>query len=415
MLLRARIVLPIARPPIEDGAVLISGSRIVAVSAWPELAAASDNRVVDLGESILLPGLVNAHCHLDYTDMAGKIPPPRNFTDWIKAIVALKAHWSYTEFAQSWLRGVKMLLRTGTTTVADIETVPELIPEMWRATPLRVISFRELISLKSPLAAREIVEQAVREWSGLPAAGGRVGLSPHAPYTTSAELLRFAARAAREQRWPLTIHLAESEPEFEMFMYRHGALYEWLKGQREMSDCGLGSPVAHLERCDCLGENLLAAHVNYLWRDDAALLGRRGVSVAHCPRSHAYFRHLLFPRAELAAAAVNITLGTDSLASTLKHRGRLPELNMLEEMRALAAVTPDLAPGAILKMATANGARALGRQGELGELAPNALADLIVIPFAGKMSQANETVVQHPGDVSASMIDGQWAISPEHV
>jgi cytosine/adenosine deaminase-related metal-dependent hydrolase len=286
---------------------------------------------------------------------------------------------------------------------------------MWRATPLRVISFRELISLKSQLAAREIVEKAVQEWSGLPAAGGRVGLSPHAPYTTSAELLRFAARAAREQRWPLTIHLAESEPEFEMFMYRHGALYEWLKGQREISDCGLGSPVAHLERCDCLGENLLAAHVNYLWRDDAALLGRRGVSVAHCPRSHAYFRHLLFPRAELAAAAVNITLGTDSLASTLKHRGRLPELNMLEEMRALAAVTPDLAPGAILKMATANGARALGRQGEIGELAPNALADLIVIPFAGKMSEANEAVVQHPGDVSASMIDGQWAIPPEYI
>ena len=413
MLLRARIVLPIARPPIEDGAVLISGRRIVAVGAWPELAAASGNRVVDLGESILLPGLVNAHCHLDYTDMAGKIPPPRNFTDWIQAIVALKAHWSYTEFAQSWLRGAKMLLRTGTTTVADIETVPELIPEMWRATPLRVISFRELISLKSPLAAREIVEQAVREWSGLQAAGGRVGLSPHAPYTTSAELLRFAARAAREQRWPLTIHLAESEPEFEMFMYRHGALYEWLKGQREMSDCGLGSPVAHLDRCDCLGENLLAVHVNYLWRDDAALLGRRGVSVAHCPRSHAYFRHLLFPRAELAAAAVNITLGTDSLASTLKHRGRLPELNMFEEMRALAAVTPDLAPGAILKMATANGAQALGRPGELGELSPNALADLIVIPFAGKMSEANEIVVQHPGDVSASMIDGQWAIPPE--
>ena len=415
MLLRARIVLPIARPPIEGGAVLISGSRIVAVGAWPELAAAAGDRVVDLGESILLPGLVNAHCHLDYTDMAGKIPPPKNFTDWIQAIVALKAHWSYTEFAQSWLRGAKMLLRTGTTTVGDIENVPELIPEMWRATPLRVISFRELISLKSQLAAREIVERAVQEWSGLPAAGGRVGLSPHAPYTTSAELLRFAARTAREQRWPLTIHLAESEPEFEMFMYRHGALYEWLKGQRDMSDCGLGSPVAHLDRCDCLGENLLAAHVNYLWRDDAALLGRRGVSVAHCPRSHAYFRHLLFPRAELAAAAVNMTLGTDSLASTLKHRGRLPELNMLEEMRALAAVTPDLAPGAILKMATANGARALGRPGELGVLAPNALADLIVIPFAGKMSEANETVVQHPGDVGASMIDGQWAIPPEPI
>src|SRR6266849_6069084 len=184
MLLRARIVLPIARPPIEDGAVLISGSRIVAVGAWPELAAASGHRVVDLGESILLPGLVNAHCHLDYTDMAGKIPPPKNFTDWIQAIVELKAHWSYTEFAQSWLRGAKMLLRTGTTTVADIEAVPELLPEVWEATPLRLISFLELLHVKSQFTPKQLVDAAIAKLSALPIGLKRVGLSPHAPYST---------------------------------------------------------------------------------------------------------------------------------------------------------------------------------------------------------------------------------------
>jgi cytosine/adenosine deaminase-related metal-dependent hydrolase len=412
MILRARIVLPISQPAIEDGAVAISGNRIASVGKWSELPSQERTDVVDLGETILLSGLINAHCHLDYTHMAGSIPPPKSFADWIKSVVALKAAWSYADFAQSWLDGAKMLLRTGTTTVADIEAVPELIPDMWAATPLRVISFRELISLKSRFAVNEQVDEALQPWSGLPDAASRTGLSPHAPYTTSAELLRRVARVARERRLRLTTHVAESEQEFEMFMYRHGPLYDWLKSQRDMSDCGLGSPVQHLERCGYLGENLLAVHVNYLWRDDAALLGQRKVSVAHCPRSHAYFRHLLFPGAELSAAQVNVCLGTDSLASVLKARNQPIELNMFAEMRALASAAPDLAPASIVRMATINGAAALGKKGELGELSANASADLICIPFSGGPMDTNEAIVNHSGDVVASMIEGRWAVRP---
>ena len=305
-----------------------------------------------------------------------------------------------------------MLLRTGTTTVADIEAIPELIPDMWAGTPLRVISFRELISLKSRFAVKEQLDNAVKQWAALPDTSGRAGLSPHAPYTTSPELLRLAGLAAREHHWRLTTHVAESEQEFEMFMYRHGALYDWLKGQRDMSDCGLGSPIRHLERCGYLDEHLLAVHVNYLWRDDATLLGQRKVSVAHCPRSHAYFRHLLFPRAELEAAGVNVCLGTDSLASVVKVRNQPLELSLFAEMRALASTAPDLSPAAILKMAPTHGAQALGRKGQLGELAPNALADLISIAYSGKTADVYAAVVHHSGHVSASMIDGQWALPP---
>src|SRR5687767_7548203 len=139
MILRARLVLPMHGPVIEDGAVSISGSRISAVGKRTVLQVTSDD-TTDLGDVVLLPGLINAHCHLDYTNMAGKISPPRSFADWIKTIVALKAEWSYTEFAESWVRGAAMLLRGGVTTVADVEAVPELLPEMWHATPLRVIS-----------------------------------------------------------------------------------------------------------------------------------------------------------------------------------------------------------------------------------------------------------------------------------
>ncbi len=413
MLVRARIVLPVSRPPIEDGAVCISGNRIQAVGRWKDLSAEYRGETFDLGEMILLPGLINAHCHLDYTDMAGQISPPKSFVDWVQAIVTLKAGWDYSDFAQSWLNGAKMLLRTGTTTVGDIEAVPELLPEVWDATPLRVVSFLEMLDIKGRRPPVDIVREAREKLAALPISRGDVGLSPHAPYSTSPGLLAASAEAARRKKWIVTTHLAESAEEFEMFMYARGAMFDWLKKSgRTMTDCGHGSPVQQVERAGLLGENLLAVHVNYLWQDDAQRLGRQRVSVVHCPRSHAYFQHQRFPRRELAETGVNICLGTDSLATMKKSRGQPLELNMFAEMRALAATTVDLSPEVILRMATTNAARALGRAGRIGELSENSLADLIVIPFAGKASDAYEAVLQHSGDVTAAMIGGQWAIAP---
>src|SRR5947208_1390140 len=128
MLLRARIVLPVAQPPIEDGAILISANRIARVDSWLGFGADEKSQVVDLGEVVVLPGLVNAHCHLDYTGMAGLIPPQKSFTDWIRAIVGLKASWSNDEFAASRRSGAEMLLRLGATTVGDLDAIPGLLP-----------------------------------------------------------------------------------------------------------------------------------------------------------------------------------------------------------------------------------------------------------------------------------------------
>jgi cytosine/adenosine deaminase-related metal-dependent hydrolase len=206
--------------------------------------------------------------------------------------------------------------------------------------------------------------------------------------------------------------VAESEPEYEMFVCRHGPLHAWLKDQRDMSDCGLGSPVQHLDRCGCLGSDLLAVHANYLWQEDPRLLAQRGVSVVHCPRSHAYFGHRRFPRESLTQASVNICLGTDSLATVIPEPRRAAELSLFAEMQALAAQARAPAPETILQMATVNGARALGRPAELGELSAGALADLIAIPFSGPPANALEAVVHHTGPVTASMIAGQWALTP---
>lgn len=411
ILLRARLVAPIARPPVKDGAVLISGGSIAAVGRWRDLAHGAP--AVDLGDTVLLPGLVNAHCHLDYTDMAGMFPPPKVFTDWIKQITAAKAEWNYSEFAESWLRGAKMLLLSGTTTVGDIENLPELLPEVWEATPLKVLSFLEMTGVKSRRRPQDILQETVSRIDSLPAGRCSGALSPHAPYSTLPELLRLTATTAATRRWRVSIHVAESALEFQMFARGRGEMFKWLRrSERDMSDCGLGSPVRHLERNGALGPNLLAVHVNYLGRGDANLLARRKVHVAHCPRSHSYFRHDAFPLRKLLKAGVNVCLGTDSLASVYLRRGQRIELSLFDEMRALASSHAWLPPRAIVRMATANGARAIGLKGQIGELSPGALADLIALPFAGKLNDTYPAIVDHRGPVAASMIGGRWAIAP---
>ena len=411
MILRARIVLPVCRPAIENGAVVISGNRIAAVGSWPEIKAHSAQRPLDLGAALLLPGLINAHCHLDYTAMHG-LAPPRHFSGWIKALLALKAAAGYSDYAAAWLAGAAMLARTGCTAVADIEAVPELLPEVWSGTPLRVASFLEMTGLRSRRAPADILGEATEKMESLKPERGLAGLSPHALYSTTAPLLEATARLARQRNWRVTMHVAESAEEFEMFAHRRGAMFDWLEPQRVMSDCGLGTPLAQVERCGLLGENFLAIHANYLLASDIQALARSGASVVHCPRSHAYFRHQRFASEELAAAGVNVCLGTDSLASVLPAQRPKPELSLLAEMRQFAAAHPGIAPEAIVEMATRNGARALGWQGRAGELSPGSWADLVAIPFTGPSSECAAAIVHHPGDVAVSMIDGQWVAPP---
>lgn len=409
MILRARIVLPISRPPIPNGAVRISGNRISEVGEWRQVTDRTTEKVVDLGEVALLPGLVNAHCHLDYTDMAGLFPPPRQFSDWVKALTTTKSEWSYSDYAESWLNGAKMLARTGTTTVGDIEALPDLLPEVWQATPLRVLSFLEMTGVKSRRSPALIVNEAVETIEGLSGGRCQAGLSPHAPYSTVPELLKVAGDVARRKRWRLCTHVSESAQEFEMFVAGRGEMFDWLKRSgRDMSDCGVGTPVQHLARHGILGPNLLAVHVNYLGEGDSDLLSKNGVSVVHCPRSHHYFQHGPFPLQELAEHGANICLGTDSLASVYKIRREIVELDMFAEMRMLAQNHPDVRPESLLQMATINGARALGVNKCIGHLSAGSFADCISVPFSGKLADVCEAVVNHHGEPSASMVDGAW-------
>src|SRR4029450_11117156 len=244
MIIRARAVVTMDGAPIENGAVTVSGDRIVDVGKFPEVSAGfSGKEIIDLGEQVLLPGLINAHCHLDYTCLRGKIPPQKLFTDWIRAINTEKSKLSSEDYVSSINEGFKEAKRFGTTTIANLTAFPELVRRV-PASPIRTWWFAELIDLRSPDRANEFVDSAIDSLGSAQPPGAPFGLAPHALFTASRNLYQSCEKAARRQNILLTTHLAESREEMEMFRDASGPLYEFLESiGRDMGDCGHGTPL----------------------------------------------------------------------------------------------------------------------------------------------------------------------------
>src|SRR5947208_975042 len=235
MIVRARVVVTMDGPPIENGAVVISGNRIVDVGTFPEISARhSGQELVDLGEQALLPGLINAHCHLDYTCLRGKIPPQKSFTDWIRAINAEKAKLAPDDYLASIADGFAEAKRFGTTTIANLTAFPELIPPV--NPPIRTWWFAELIDVRNPNRTSDLVELAIDAMKRARGSGGGIGLAPHALFTAAANLYRRSEEIAQCEKMLLTTHLAEAREEMSMFHDASGPLYEFLKNiGRDMS------------------------------------------------------------------------------------------------------------------------------------------------------------------------------------
>lgn len=427
MIIRARAVVTMDGPPIDNGAVAIEADRIVDIGTFDEIRARHSGEMVDLGEQALLPGLINAHCHLDYTCLRGKIPPPKMFTDWIRAIVSEKEKLSARDYIASIHEGFAEAKRFGTTTIANLTAFPELAPQV--NPPIRTWWFPEVIDVRSPERANEIVDLAVdalksalecadtsasaigrtrrRELSKRSRSRGIAalqnwGLAPHAPFTASRRLYRQCEEMARREDVLLTTHLAESRDEMEMFSESRGPLFDFLAEiGRDNSDLHGKAPVEHLAEFCTFDERWLLVHLNELTARDAnALLRSKTLPHAvHCPRSHAHFGHSPFPFRKLRGLGFNICLATDSLASN-------DDLNLFREMRLFQRNEPALSPQQILEMVTVNAARALGQGDRLGKIASGFLADLIALPCKGSTT-AFEEIVAFNATVTWIMIDGK--------
>jgi aminodeoxyfutalosine deaminase len=379
--LAAEWVLPVSSEPVRDGVVAVDGRRVTWVGARRDLPSRYLRAPFRaFPRSLLLPGWVNAHCHLNLTAALGLIPGTADrFADWIRRLLQVTALWTEPIARQSVTAGMDLLASTGTTTVAHVTTLPGLEPIL--AHPMRAVVFHEPIAFPAARAPDQL--RLAEEWldaaAALIADAGTervtLGLAPHAPYSVSPELFRGAARLARERGLPLSVHVAETRAEEEFVRTGVGQLREFLEERGTWDPAwkppGV-SPVRYLADLGLLAQPGLAVHANYLSDEDARLLARGRLAPVWCPGSHRFFGHRDHPAPRLLDAGAPLALGTDSLAS---NRG----LNMLREARLAAESFPQLPREVWLQSGTLAAAAALGLGETTGSLEPEKAADLQVL------------------------------------
>jgi cytosine/adenosine deaminase-related metal-dependent hydrolase len=370
VILAASWVVPVDRAPLRDGRVAVEGGRV----AWVGPAgdpALPEGPVRHMGPGVLLPGLVNAHCHLELSHLAGQVPLDDGFASWVEGVVETRAQRGEIPARDRAAGAIRLLEERGTVAVGDVSNT--LVHLGLLATAhLRPVVFLELLAW-DPARAEATMAWAEEQLAAAraQAPGLDVRVAAHAPHSVSAALLRRLV----ERGGVGAIHLAESSEE-SRFLAQGDGLWAGFLERRGFGHVAFEppgkSPVAYADELGLLQPSLVAAHGVQVDTEDRACLARRGVSVALCPRSN---RNLGVGTADvpaLVASGVRLCLGSDSLAS-------VETLDVLDDAVLLARQFPDLDPAAIVRMATAGGAEALGLE-DLGTLAPGKRAALAFAP-----------------------------------
>lgn len=372
--IRGRYLFPVDRPPIRDGVLVVDGDRIVEICERTALP------VEDLGNVAILPGLVNAHTHLEFSLIDAPLAAGPTFADWIRRVVGYRRGMmsGSGNVAAAVEQGLRESQAAGVRTLGEIAT-PGWPREIFDAATLDVTVFAELLGLGQGRIEGNL--QLAREHSSFAksAAPWHAGLSPHAPYTVHRELFTRAVELARLEHLPLAFHLAETLEELELLAEGTGPLRALLE------EFGVWDPGAILPgtrpldylRPLALVERSLIIHGNFLNDEEIAFVAghRDRMTVVYCPRTHQHFGHSSHPLEKLLTAGASMALGTDSRASN-------PDLNLLEEIRTVVRRHPGVSPEQALWMGTLGGAKALGLAHVTGTLSAGKRADWMSVPLS---------------------------------
>jgi cytosine/adenosine deaminase-related metal-dependent hydrolase len=380
-LFRARWILPVATPPIADGAVLVGeDGRIAAVGPAAALDLPPDAELVELGESILLPGLVNVHAHPELAMFRGYLED-LPFREWILRLVGAKRSVLTEEDALAAARWtVAEALRCGITTLAATEQSAAALPALVEAG-MRGIVYQEVFG-PDPLQAfasirdvRDAITRLRERATDLVA----IGVSPHAPYTVSDNLYRATAAFAREEDLPMALHLAESVAERDLVTRGGGDFAPGLQARGIATPPRGRSPVELVHRLGMLDQAPLLIHCVDVDDADIEAIAGTGCAIAHCPVANAKLGHGVAPLLRLREAGVRVGLGTDSVGSNNR-------MDLLEEARIGALLQRGIArrhdllnSEDLLRLCTIEGARALDLDDRIGSLEPGKCADLCAV------------------------------------
>jgi len=418
----ARWLLPIASPMIENGALAIDGSTIVAVGPRSKIVSVLPNSPIeDFGQAAILPGLINVHSHLELTVMRGFLEREESdFFAWLKKLTTARMAMTPEDLIVSATCGAIEAARSGVTSVGDSSSSGAQTMQALRHVGLRGTVYQESFG-PDPKRAAENVAQLTDQIGGMQEYENslvRVGVSPHAPYTVSATQLEMISRLAIDEKLPLMMHAAESQAEKLLLLEGRGAFAEGLKRRAIDWNAPRISTIAYLQRHGVLETKPLLAHCINVDDNDLALIKHSSAAIAHCPKSNAKLGHGRAPFAQFISQGITVGLGSDSVASnnncdvleearfaTLIARldwGNGPRrkdgesvdlsegIGALPKGRANALVTAEQA----LNAATLDGARALGIDDRVGALAAGMQADIVVVDLGG----AHQQPVSNPAD-----------------
>src|SRR5579872_5610129 len=375
-LLCAKWVAPMVGPLVRDGAVLIGEGKILDVGGRADLRARHEGVVIrDLGNAIILPGLVNAHTHLELSDCRRGEPPVGGFASWLVGMLR-RTRISPEEMERAVTEavkiGVEQSIRFGVTTVGDISRQCGLTRRLLRESPLRVVSYGEIQAMAQ---RRELLEERLATAADETSASARltIGITPHAPYSVEPLGYRRCLETARSRGLPLATHLAETPDEATFLESHSGPLRElwdqWLTWDDSVPKFS-GGPIRYARELGLLDYPTLLAHVNYCNDDELAILAAGKASVVYCPRTHEFFGHPPHRWREMISQGINVAVGTDSCASS-------PDLNLVDDLRLLHRQFPDEPVELLWEMATVRAARAIGLK-NVGAIQIGAAADLVV-------------------------------------
>lgn len=401
-ILAASWIAPMSAPIIRDGAIAMNAGKIVVVGDAKKIR--SEHRgaeMTDLGDSILLPGLINPHTHLELSDCTRSGPNSDSFTDWI---LTMRQRAGAGDFAAATRAGIAQCLRFGVTTVGDITQQMNITRPILAASPLRGISYGEVLGLaKRRFRFDELLPQAIdreHETDRM-----KIGLSPHAPYTVDLDGYKQCMEIAKTRSLPIATHLAENHSE-SAFLTDHAGpfrdLWNTLDSWVDPVHTYRGSPIEMARATGLLELPAVLAHVNYCSNEEMNLLAAGSASVIYCPRTHAYFKHPPHRWREMLDRGINVAIGTDSCASS-------PDLNLVDDLRLLRTLASDLPAEQILQLATTRAARALSMENQIGSLDPGKEADLISFRAIG--DDPLEAILQSNEVPTSVWIGGQQVMS----
>jgi cytosine/adenosine deaminase-related metal-dependent hydrolase len=394
----AGLLMPVTAPAIVDGAILVRDGRIAAVGILADIGKESpDAKLRYFPHYTIVPGAVNTHAHLGFR--RGDAPEGGSFSKWLaKLIERLPEKEAWT--AEAARNSAKEAIEAGTTFMAESSPYGECLPQLAESGMAGTV-YAEFFphELGTPKEAVEFILNKVRELrKGLPE---RVNaqVSVHSPYTVDPESSRLAARRTRENGWRLSIHLSESPEEVEFVRDGTGGLSD-IFARNEWGGSGV-SPVRYAQNIELLAPETIAAHLaTGVSEEDIEILTRTGVAAAHCPRSNEYLNCGVSPVPRMMVRGVRVGMGTDGLWSS-------PSMNLFEE--TLFAVELHGMSGATgLRLATLEGARALGIEAETGSLTVGKRADLAVIEVLPAEDDPEREVLEAAagGGVAATVVSG---------